>query len=411
MNRFPLFLVGAVTVFLAGCGGKGAFSSSSSNPITGPAANVVTAVVNGGPNNNSVNTLYTTVTICAPGSTTNCQTIDNIEIDTGSSGLRILASALTADLPIQMDSRGNALAECTQFVDGYSWGPLALADLTVSQETAQNLPIQVIGDPNFATVPSACASTGGSEDTVETFGANGILGVGTTAQDCGAACTSSDNDFYYSCASATNCVTTGVALGNQVQNPVTLFATDNNGVIIELPSVAAAGAASATGALVFGIDTQSNNASGSGKVLAVETTYGYLGVSLNGAFYNASFLDTGSNGIYFQDPSLTQCTSDGLTDFYCPSSAQTFTATVCAYSGGSSCSGAAQESVNFTIGNAESLFSNDSFTAFPTLGGSFPMSQTQDTVDLGLPFFYGRTVYEAFEGKSTTAGTGPYVSF
>jgi len=251
MNRFQFFLVGAITMFLAACGGKSSFSGSSGNPIAGPAANVVTAVVNGGPNNNAANTLYTTVTICAPGSTTNCQTIDNIEIDTGSSGLRILAAALTADLPIQMDSNGNSFAECTQFVDGYSWGPLALADLTISQETAQNLPVQVIGDPNFATVPSDCANTGPAEDTVAAFGANGILGVAPPAQDCGSDCAVPNSlGFYYSCSSATNCVAVAVPVGNQVQNPVTFFPTDNNGVIIELPSVAATGAASATGALV-----------------------------------------------------------------------------------------------------------------------------------------------------------------
>lgn len=411
MNRFQFFLVGAITMFLAACGGKSSFSGSSGNPIAGPAANVVTAVVNGGPNNNAANTMYTTVTICAPGSTTNCQTIDNIEIDTGSSGLRILAAALTADLPIQMDSNGNSFAECTQFVDGYSWGPLALADLTISQETAQNLPVQVIGDPNFATVPSDCANTGPAEDTVAAFGANGILGVAPPAQDCGSDCAVPNSlGFYYSCSSATNCVAVAVPVGNQVQNPVTFFPTDNNGVIIELPSVAATGAASATGALVFGIDTQSNNASGSGTVLALQTTSGFLSVSLNGTVYPESFLDTGSNGLYFTDSSLTQCTDSGITGFYCPASTQNFSATVCSYNGSGTCSGTSQQSISFSVGNAESLFDgNATYTAFPTLAGTFPSSQS--TVDLGLPFFFGRNVYEAFEGKSTKAGAGPYVSF
>lgn len=413
MNRFQVFLVGAVAACLAACGGKAAYSGSSSSPVTPPAANVVTAVVNGGPNNNSVNTMYTTVTICAPGSTTNCQTIDNIEIDTGSSGLRILAAALTANLPIQKDSSGNSLAECTQFVASYSWGPVALADLTVSQETAANLPVQIIGDPNFATVPTDCANTGAAQDTVAAFGANGILGVATQAQDCGSACAVPNTlGFYYSCSSATNCVAVAVPLGNQVQNPVTFFATDNNGVIIELPAVAATGAASATGALVFGIDTQANNASGSGTVLGLQTTTGFLSVSLNGTVYPGSFLDTGSNGIYFTDPSLTQCTASGLNGFYCPASTQNFSATICAYDPSGSCSGTAQKNISFAIGNAESLFNgNATYTVFPTLGGTFPPNQIQNPVDLGLPFFYGRNVYVAFEGKSTTAGSGPYVSF
>jgi len=406
MNRLQLFIVGTITVLLAACGGKGSLSGSGGTPITGPSTNVVTAVVTGGPSKSAVNTLYTTVTICAPGSTTNCQTIDNIEIDTGSSGLRILASALTADLPIQNASDGNALAECTQFVDGYSWGPIALADLTVSQESAKSLPVQIIGDSSFATVPADCAGTGTSEDTVQTFGANGILGVSTTAQDCGAACAVPNSlGFYYSCASATNCVPIAVAVGNQVQNPVTFFATDNNGVIIELPSVAAAGAASATGSLVFGIDTQTNNAS-TGTVLPVQTGSGFLSVSLNGTVYDESFLDTGSNGLYFTDSSLPQCTGSGFSGFYCPSTTQNFSATVCGFNGSASCD-SPQASISFSISNAESL--SASFTAFPALGGTFSSNAT--TVDLGLPFFYGRNVYEAFEGKSTSAGAGPYVAF
>ena len=47
-------------------------------------------------------------------------------------------------------------------------------------------------------------------------------------------------------------------LAQQVVNPVTKFAVNNNGVIVQLPPVTTS-AASATGTLVFGIGTQSNN--------------------------------------------------------------------------------------------------------------------------------------------------------
>jgi hypothetical protein len=404
-------VIGFLGWTLAGCGGKGAFGSSGSgNQIAGSGANVATAVVNAGPDGDA-NTLFTSVTICAPGSTTNCQTIDNIEIDTGSSGLRILASVLTADLPIQSDG-GNAIAECTQFAGGtYSWGPIALADLTISGESAASLPVQVIGDSNFATVPASCMGTGTAEDTVMAFGANGVLGVGTTAADCGPACADTvDNGFYYTCSTGTDCVPAAIATASQVQNPVTFFATDNNGVIIELPSVAAGGAVSVTGAIVFGIDTESNNASGSSaKPYAVATTTGFLTVNLGGMDYPESFLDTGSNGYYFNDSSdaaLVQCTD--AAGFYCPTSTLNLSATICAYNADGTCSGETQSTVNFSIGNAETLFSNASYSAFPTLGGTFA---TNTSVDLGLPFFYGRNVYEVFEGHSSSAGTGPYVAF
>jgi len=212
MKTKCMLLLAALVLGLASCGGKSTLSSGgggggggSGNPIASAAANVATAVVNAGPSGD-VNTLFTSVTVCAPGSTTNCQTIDNIEIDTGSSGLRILASALTANLPIQVDSSGDSLAECTQFVSSYSWGPIALADVTIASETAASLPVQVIGDSSFVSVPAACAGTGSEEDTVAAFGANGVLGVATEAQDCGSDCAeSSAYGFYYACPSASNC--------------------------------------------------------------------------------------------------------------------------------------------------------------------------------------------------------------
>ncbi len=78
--------------------------------------------------------MFVNVTICAPGSTTNCQTIDHVQVDTGSQGLRILASALTSSMLSGLQPIGigtGSLAECTRFVDGYSWGPLVTADMHI----------------------------------------------------------------------------------------------------------------------------------------------------------------------------------------------------------------------------------------------------------------------------------------
>ncbi|HVO48474.1 MAG TPA: DUF3443 family protein, partial [Steroidobacteraceae bacterium] len=256
-HRVRGLIVSALTgiLLLAACGGGGGLAPATP---TGPAANVQSVVVDGGPaalaSSPDVDTLFTTVTICAPGSTTNCQTIDHIQVDTGSSGLRILGSVLTLSLPVRTDSGGNAVLECVQFLDGFSWGPVATADVQIGGESASSVPVQVIGDAAYQTVPSACSSTGPSEDTVKTFGANGILGVGPFIQDCGSGCaTVVSNGFYYSCVTSTNCSQTTIEVSQQVTNPAALFATDNNGVIIELPAIGASGAATVTGSLVFGI--------------------------------------------------------------------------------------------------------------------------------------------------------------
>jgi hypothetical protein len=309
---------------------------------------------------------------------------------------------------VQPASDGGSLVECTVFADGYSWGPVALADVQVSGESGSSVPVQVIGDANFTNVPADCSGTGPAEDTVLQFGANGIIGVGVFAQDCGAGCESIvDNGFYYACTTASvQCQPTAVpSLASQVTNPITYFATDNNGVIIQLPSVAAAGATTLSGYMIFGIDTQTNNKSGSQSVLTVLSSgmdAGDLTTVFNGQSLTTSFLDTGSNGLFFNDTDITPCTDSGFTDFYCPTSAQAFTATLEGQNGVST-------SESFSVGDAESIAGDDA--AFALLAGTFPGPEASTTFDWGLPFYFGRTVYTAIQGAVTTVGTGPYVAF
>src|SRR5262249_39034774 len=142
-------------VFLSACGGGGsnapASGSGSNNgqTIVTAAANVATLTVDAGPdttNFTALNTPYVTVTICAPGDMTDCQTISHIEVDTGSYGVRIISSALNptllAALQPETTSTGNAIVECTVFGDGYSWGSMRTADVQISGEKAANIPIQ-----------------------------------------------------------------------------------------------------------------------------------------------------------------------------------------------------------------------------------------------------------------------------
>jgi len=153
-----------VAVACGGGGGGGVGVGGGGGPPAPPppATNMASVIVDAGPTVNgspigSVNTLFTTITVCVPGSTTNCQTIDHIQVDTGSYGLRLLAPVLatTLTLPVETLAGGSSLVQCTQFVDGFSWGPIALADVQIAGETAKSLPVQVIGDSRFATVPAA----------------------------------------------------------------------------------------------------------------------------------------------------------------------------------------------------------------------------------------------------------------
>jgi Protein of unknown function (DUF3443) len=423
MVRFmPAFRTGLGAVLclaIISCGGGGGLGPPGPGPGPGPGpsgsnvANVIVdqgPIVNGSPLGN-VNTLFVTVTVCAPGSAVNCQSIDHVQVDTGSYGLRILASVLAAPLaaalPLQTDSTGNSLAECAVFADGYAWGPVALVDMQINGELAASMPTQIIGASTYAPVPSSCSSQAAvAEDTVEAFGANGILGIGPFAQDCPGCVSDPSPGAYYSC-SATTCTPSTVPLANQTVNPVTLFARDNNGVIIQLPSVVSAGALTLTGTITFGIDTQSNNVSGQQSVFNVDG-FAELTITFNGASLPNSFIDSGSNGNYFAS-TLATCSNQNISEFYCPNSTVVLAATIQGVGPSGAPIMGQSSATSFSVGSAQTILSTSN-SAVPLLAGTLPSSLSQ-SFDYGLNFFYGRRVAVAVEGNNTTVGTGPYIAF
>ena len=406
-------------LLLAACGGGGGKSGLSasgggggggSQTIAGPGPNVTTLSVNLF-QPTFPNIPYISVTLCQPGTNT-CQTIDNIEVDTGSAGLRIISTPATAaflaSLPQQLLGGTTVpVVECAQFADGFTWGPVVSADVVISSEQASHIPVHVMGAPApFTSIPSSCSSIGPEEDTVALFGANGIIGVGATVQDCGPICTSAVSGAYYGCpTNGAGCTPTGEPVDSQVANPVAFFMTDNNGVIVELPSVAANGAVSATGALVFGIGTQTNNALGGAQVFTVDTSSGFgaFDVVFNTTDYPSSILDSGSNALIFTDSALTPCTQSPGPDFYC-TPASNLSATITGLNG-------TQLSATFSVGDATSMMEAlPNGAAFPQLAGP-PGAILAGTFDFGLPYFFGRNVFTAIEGMSAGGTQGPYYAY
>jgi Protein of unknown function (DUF3443) len=401
-------LIGMLCV--VGCGGGGSVAGGGSTPS---GSNVQAVTVDSGPaaiagsNTPAVNTLYTTVTICVPGTST-CQDIDHIQVDTGSSGLRIISTALTLSLPLQKDSNGNVIAECVHFVDGSSWGPLRQADIKIAGETAGNQAVHIIGDTAYQTIPSGC--TGTPENTVTAFGANGILGVGPFIQDCGSWCVQSGGATYYTCTSNTtpSCTDTGMPLALQLTNPVTAFATDNNGVIIELPAVSST-AATVSGSLIFGIGTQSNNGLGTAKVVMLNAS-GAFTTDYKARMLGQSFIDSGSNAYYFPDDTIARCGQNThAPEFFCPGTTLNLSATITGTNN-------VTLSINFNVADANNLFKTSS-TVAAAVGLAHPSTSVgadgsiftgADTFDWGLPLYFGRNVYTAIENKNTSAGMGPY---
>jgi len=383
------------------------------------AQNVTAVAVDGGGNTieTETGTLYpdagfVSVTVCFPG-TQNCNAIDHVLLDTGSYGLRVLSSAasaggeLTISLP-QETVGGNGLSNCISFVDGtYLWGNVATADIQVGGEIARNIPIQVIEDPSagFSAIPSTCSggNSSGDDDNLDGLLANGILGIGPEPTDCtidgsSPCATTAVPGTYYTCPGGT-CSPVAAPVAQQLTNPVVKFTTDNNGTLYQLPSLASSGgvAATATGSLVFGIGTESNNALDAATVYTLNssdnfttdfTCSGCTAQSLQG-----SFIDSGSNGYFFPSDYIV-CTD--FTSFYCDS--QTASATNIGANG-------AQGAVNFTIENTDTLFSNPD-AAFSVLGGpngsAYPCSGPTCSFDWGLSFFFGRNVFTSIDGQTVT---------
>lgn len=414
-------------LILAGCGGGGGGGSSPPPPPVSAcsgatSSNVEPIIVDEGPTAlqnagiTAVNVAYVSVKVCLPGSSS-YQTIDHVQVDTQSSGLRILASALTSiTLPYQVDSNGNTMAECIEFADGSSWGSLATADiqLPTSGEKASGVVVQLIGDPAVEDGrPAAADCPTPAEDTVPTFGANGIIGVGPYTQDCGDVCvTGIPLPVYYGCTtpatSASSCTAEDASLAQQLTNTVTLFATDNNGTIVAFPSVGASGLATVSGSLVLGIGTETNNVLPVGVtvLLADAGNNAYITATLVGAGYPDSYLDSGSNGTFFVDAAnpITQCGPDQM-GFYCPLNPSTlnFTFTLT----GANNATTPQEA--FSVMNAADLFNtNSTLAAFSNLGGT---NGDPQSLDLGLAFFYGQNVYTAVEGATVAGNAGPFYAF
>lgn len=423
INRLlPIIFAILVTIVLSACGGGSSsdVARATSNFSSTLATNVVPVSVNSGGDFYSSNSLFVSITLCSPTDPNNCTTIDRILVDTGSVGLRVFAqprgtNGLANLNLVQQTASDKPIAECLPFAQGSTWGPIKYTTLKMGQKTANNVAIQIISDPSFSSVPTACSTRTIKMLTQPAdIRANGILGIGLFPQDCGTNCTlnlpKAPMNVYFSCSvNGDNCVNTAQSIGDQIQNPVGLFDKDNNGVILTLDPAPDRGATSINGTLTFGVDTQANNASTNSNTIFVDNnpysqTYGYFTTTINGTDYRYSFIDSGSNGYFFNPPAtnpISPCKT--YQGYFCPSDTVTYTATISGSSGSTS-----PVTVTFDISNTESLFNNTANVAFDDIGGGSYM----DTIfDFGLPFFFGKSVYIVPDGKKTSKGAGPYVGF
>lgn len=398
-------------VLLAACvGGSGGGTTTTVKP---PVLNTTTVSVDSGPAaaSGAINHAYVTVKVCVPGSQSQCANIDHVLLDTGSTGLRLVRSVLTAGgvtLAPSTDGAGQVIEECENFAAGATWGPVAQADVYIAGESASKVPVQIMDDTNSgAPPPATCGPNGTLLNGVSGFYANGVLGVGVFAQDCGPNCVAAAPPLpvYYGCTTAGACTAENAPLTVQVANVVAQFAADNNGVIVSMPSlVNANGDATATGELIFGIGTQSDNAPPASGLTV-------LGTNANGMFtatYNGgttalpALIDSGTNSYFFNDAAIAICSGGSFNGDYCPVS---YPQSAYAIVTGVGANGGSA-TVNFAIANPNASFTPNA-AAYADLAAGIGTTK----FILGMPFFYGRKVYVAIEQKTAGAYTGPYFAF
>lgn len=396
-NRFflPVLFVLASLVSCGGGGGGGGSSPSSNSTPDPTGNNVLLVTVNGSlcsPATNYLNKPCVSVTVCEPGNTGNCQTINDILLDTGSSGLRIFKDVLLVPLE-QVTDGSDAVAECVQYGDSSAtWGPVKTAGLILGGEPAIKLRMQVI-DATFGD-KTKCA---GALESPSEARFNGILGIDNFLYDCGSDC---QNPTYYLCnGSACKDNDYLAPLNKQVQNPVPLLPWNNNGFSVQFPSVPTRGSTSVDGYLVLGIGTSTNNTPSAATTYPVNDS-GEFVTLFNSHRYDHAFVDTGSNGLFFGFPplSLPNCYPNNA--WFCPTSTRTFHAT------NEGAWNSPSRSVSFEIGNLVELASTGK-NVFRNIGGDVGLYM----FDWGLPFFLGRTVYFGIDGRSSSLGTGPYIAY
>ena len=248
------------------------------------------------------NRMVVSITVCEPGSE-RCATIDDVMVDTGSTGLRLEASAVPPwlRLPPFLDPGGKPIAECLRFVHDTAWGTLNRADVRLGGLTARELPFQVIDDLAGAQPPACLRS-----DVRPT--SNGTLGVGQHLFDCQGTCEQRADapGVYVRDGAGWSPVDGAVEPAYRLPNPVSYLPGHDNGIVIELPFPPDGGAREVSGTLTLGVGLVAGDRVGRAGVLRLDAA-GRFTTVLGGRRYPTSYIDSGTETYVLQEDSLPRC--------------------------------------------------------------------------------------------------------
>lgn len=354
-----------------------------------PAPNAIPVVVNDCGGLGNFNQPCVTVTVCTPG-TTQCQTIPNIILSTGTGypGFRVYSSVLNVPLLQESDPSGNPIADCQNWGTGYtSWGPVEMADVVLGTEKASNIPIHVMNS-GFMNGSAVCANAYAGPSA---SGYNGVLGIGQAS--------GAPSGGYFTCP-ASGCVANAWTGVQPVQNPITALPQDNNGYILSFPSMALTGANGYTGTLVLGIGTETNNEPTGPVTVIPLDSFGSLSWQATGGGAVNGVPLVENNAIFMvPPPSIPYCASP-YTAFLCPPSDTTFNITL---------SAEADSGSTATYSTTQAMYPVTEYDTYQASGGAVVGSSAYAA--LGFSFFVGRQIYVSYPNQSTPLGKGPFMGF
>ena len=333
--------------------------------------------------------LVVSVTLCEPG-TERCATVDDVMVDTGSTGLRLEASAVPdwLRLPPFLGSGGHPLAECLRFVHDTAWGALHRADVRLGGLTARALPLQVIDDGG-GPQPAACPRSDASPTS------NGTLGLGQHPLDCQGACEQKPEapGVFVADGSGWMPLRGRVDPAYRLPNPVSFLPVHDDGIVIEMPAPPGGAAREVAGTLTFGVGTADDNRLGASTRLDLDAA-GRFTTVFRGESYPESYIDSGTETYIFRDDGLPRCRDRAWA--YCVEPRRALAAELVGRNG-------TRVPVDFTVGDDRARRERRAGASDDVAEAAEPGSAA---FVWGAPFFLGRRVSLVMDGRGVPDSPG-----
>lgn len=350
----------------AGCHPAGDSSSMNRLPVT-------VGEATGGRSHSPADINIPTVSakVCLRNVLERCFTVRRLLLDTGSSGLRIFPSAIpTAQaLPAPL-LQTSSLWECLPFGTAHLWGRVVPADVTLGGEPAvRDLSIQIVGRSPFSHPPPC-----GRENGRSLSGIDGILGVSPGRVDGGA---------YFEC-SEPGCRPVAPSPGEAIANPVMRAESDNNGIVLRFPGIPKNGTGPIMGELLLGVGTARDNRLPPGVRFFPMDRDGFFRAKTGRSsrlFYGR--LDTGTTALVLPDQKMPAC-SPPLSNLACPDRETSISIFIPDRQG-------EDRKIPVQVGNAAERLREHRSLAGDIL--YFSPETSSPPFILGMPFFFGKTLY------------------